>query len=269
MMASPNNQVLPAYINLQACVELTSETFLEHTLLALVGEIARQVFRCKYTDLQRSDPASGNPLLSGDSLFEEFVEVARLIHGRTHSRGGAVPAPLGFPEFLEFARDLLPVVRLRGWGNVALFYDDANRLPRDLSVGLLVSNEEALNSAGVISVYVASPEMVEAFGPLRERFGRELPLGPFPSIRDLRRLLALYCFNDLQRVEDVPVAVPALEMLWNLTGGQPYAIQLLAGGSFDVACAEQAAEVGAGHVARAYEALRGERPQLFAGAQAG
>jgi serine/threonine protein kinase len=265
LMGSPNNQVLAAYVNLQACIELTSETFLEHTLLGMVGEIARQVFRCKYTDLRRADPAASNPLLRGDALFEAFVHVAGLIHDRTHSRGGVAPRPLDFPEFVQFTQDLLHIIRLRGWSNFALLYDEANRLPRDLSVDLLVSNEEALNSAGVLCVYVASPEMVEVFGPLYETFGRELRLGPFPSIHDLRRLLACYCFNDQQRIEDIPVTVEALELLWGLTRGQPYPIQMLAGRGFDMAAAEQAEAVGADHVRRAHNALRGERPQLFVG----
>jgi hypothetical protein len=229
----------------------------------MLGEISREVFRCKYTDLLRPDPEAGNPLLRGDKVYEEFIQTGRLIHGRTQSRGGVAPAPLHFPEFVQFARDLLHIVRLRGWARVAIFYDEANRLPRDLSVNLLVSNEEALNSSGVISVYVASPEMVEAFGPLYETFGRELRLGPFPSIRDLQRLLACYCFHDPQRVADIPVTVPALEMLWSVTGGQPYAIQMLAGRSFDFASEAHAAEVSVEHVRRGHEALRAEMPQLF------
>ena len=261
--SSPENHVLAAYVNLQACVELTNETFLEHTLLALLGEIARLVFRCKYHDLQQPDPAAGNPLLRGDRVFEEFVRTAGMVLGRTQVRGEVAPAPLRYPEFVQFTQDLLHVVRLRGWANFALFYDEANRLPHELSVSLLVSNEEALNSSGVISVYVASPEMLEAFAPLYETFGRELRLGPFASIDDLRRLLASYCLNDEQRVEDVPVTAEALQLLWQMTCGQPYPIQLLAGRSFELACSAKAAEVGAEHVARAHQALRAEKPHLF------
>src|SRR5262249_50776749 len=145
-----------------------------------------------------------NPLLQGDRVFESFVHTYELIEGRTHVRDGVAPAPLRPLEFVQFTQDLLEIIRLRGWGKVLLLYDEANRLPRDLSVDLLASNEEALNSSGVMSVYVASPEMVGNFGPLYEKFGRELHLGPFASITDLRRLLACSCYNDPAREDEVP-----------------------------------------------------------------
>jgi hypothetical protein len=111
--------------------------------------------------------------------------------------------------------------------------------------------------------------MVQAFGPLHDTFGRELRLGPFPSIRDLQRLLACYCLNDPQRVDDIPVTVGALELLWNLTAGQPYAIQMLAGRSFDMAYEKQAPTVAEEHVRCAHGALQGAMPQLFTDAAAG
>jgi serine/threonine protein kinase len=264
LMGRPNNQVLATYINLQAYKDLTHETFLEHTLLSVLGEIARQVFRCKWSDATQGESAAGNPLLAGDRVFASFVRICRAINERTQARQGVVPAPLRFQEFEQFTRDLLELVRLRGYGNFVLVYDEANRLPRDLSVNLLVSNEEALNSAGVISVYVASPEMAEAFRPLYESFGRELPLGPFPSIADLRRLLACSYFNDPSRAEDIPVSAEALEMLWNVSRGQPYLIQLLAGRSSVLAYREEAGAVQARHVTEAHEALKAERRLAFA-----
>jgi hypothetical protein len=263
IMGSPRNQVLVVLSNLQAYGNLTADTFLGHTLLALVGEIARYVFRCRYSDLLQPDPAAGNVLLRDDPVFRQFIRTTGMIHERTQTRAGVAPAPLQFAEFEQLTRDLLHLVRLRGWARVAVIYDEANRLPRDLSVDLLVSNQEALHESGVVTVYVASPEMVAAFGPLYETFGRELRLGPFPSIRDLQRLLACYCLNDPRRVDDIPVTVAALELLWNATSGQPYVIQLLAGRSFDLACEEQADAVGAEHVTRAQAALRREKPQLF------
>lgn len=52
--ADPNSKMLISYLNLQQCSELTIETFLEHTILNIVGEIARKVFGCRYTDLKRA-----------------------------------------------------------------------------------------------------------------------------------------------------------------------------------------------------------------------
>lgn len=260
---APGNQMLPAYLNLQNCPNLNVETFREHTLVNLLGEIARQVFRCKYTDLLRDDPTSAHPVLRGDSVFESFVHIFRLVTRRTHMRGDVAPPPLVRDEFTQFIRDLLEVVRLRGWTGFALFYDEANRLPQELSVQLLVSNEEYLNADGVVSVYVASHEMADAFHPLLEVCGRELVLGPFSSILDLKRLLSVYCFENPDRIDELPVTEEAIERLWEQTTGQPYQIQLIAQRSFGLARAEQASHVRADHVDQAFDFVRRDRPHLF------
>ena len=44
IMGCRRKDVLATYLNLQQCAKLTLETFLEHTLLNLIGEMARQVF---------------------------------------------------------------------------------------------------------------------------------------------------------------------------------------------------------------------------------
>src|SRR5262249_16108956 len=147
LMGRPGNQSLAAYLNLQQLLDLTVESFLEHTLLNLMGEIARQVFNCKYTDLMRPDARVGHPHLRDNLAFSSFAHVFRLVQGRTHARAAA----LRTAEFVQFTQDLLEIVRPCGWARFVIVYDEANRLPQELSVDLLVSNEEALNSADRLS----------------------------------------------------------------------------------------------------------------------
>jgi hypothetical protein len=96
-----------------------------------------------------------------------------------------------------------------------------------------------------------------------------LRLGPFAGIEDLRRLLARYCFDDVGRTGDLPVAAEAVERLWSVSRGQPFLIQMVAGRSFGRAAAQQAVGVAAGHVEEAYRELLAEKPQCFAEEQAG
>jgi hypothetical protein len=265
LMGSPGNRVLAAYLNLQQLVDLTVETFLEHTLLNVMGEIARQVFGCKYTDLMRADPPASHAGAGDAVAFDSFSHIFRLVMSWTQSGRGPAPTPLRSQEFVQFTKDLLEIVRRRGWGDVAIFYDEANRLPRDLSVDLLVGNEEALHAAGVISVYVASPAMIDKFRPVYDSFGRELRLGSFSDIDDLRHLLARYYFGDAGRVAELPVAPDAIDLLWKVTGARPFPIQLVAGRSFEYACGRKAHYVEACHVEEAYRALLSEKPQCFSG----
>jgi serine/threonine protein kinase len=260
LMGRPENQSLAAYLNLQQLLDLTVETFLEHTLLNLMGEIARQVFSCKYTDLMRPEPAAGHPHLRDNASFASFAHIFRLVQARTQS---ASPAPLRTGEFVQYVQDLLDIVRPLGWARFVIVYDEANRLPRELSVDLLVSNEEALNTAGVVSVYVASQGMVEAFEGVADSFGRRVHLGAFGGIADLRRLLARYCQDDAACMDDLPFTAEAVERIWAVTGGWPFPIQLVAGRSFDCASARQEQPVTAGHVEEAHQALRAEKPHWF------
>jgi serine/threonine protein kinase len=261
LMGRPGNQSLATYLNLQQLLDLTVESFLEHTLLNLMGEIARQVFSCKYTDLVRPEPAADRPHLRDNPSFASFAHVFRLVQARTK---GTTQTPLRNTEFVQYVQDLLDIVRSLGWVRFVIVYDEANRLPRELSVDLLVSNDEALNMAGVVSVYVASPGMAEAFEGIADAFGRQLYLGAFGGIDDLRRLLARYCCADAACVDDLPFRAEAVERLWTLTEGWPFPIQLVAGRSFEFARARQEQPVTAGHVDEAYQALRAEKPRWFA-----
>lgn len=259
LMGRPDNQSLATYLNLQQVLDLNVESFLEHTLLNLMGEIARQVFSCKYTDLMRPDPTSGHAHLRDNPAFGSFAHVFRLVQGRTHQEALA----LRTAEFVQFTQDLLDVVRPSGWARFVIVYDEANRLPKELSVDLLVSNEEALNSAGVVSVYVASAGMAQTFESVDDSFGRQVRLGAFPGIADLRRLLGRYCRDDASCVDDLPFTSEAVERLWAVTRGWPYFIQLVAGRSYERAHGEGEPRVQAGHVDSAYLDLRAEKPHLF------
>ncbi len=263
IMGKPGNDVLATYLNLQQCTQLTIETFLEHTLLNLIGEMARQIFHCKYSDLLRPNPIEGNERLRKDPEFGGFVDLFARVKERTHAQDGAKPSPLLASEFIQLSQDLVEILRAKRWRCCVIFYDEANRLPHELSVDLLASNEEILNSAGLISVYAASPEMEKSFENLRDVLGHHLHLGPFRSLEDLRRLLNRYC-RERHDLQDDPHTEPeAIELLWKHSQGLPYVIQLLCGMSFRLARQQHGPVVTASHVGQAYDQLRREKPQLF------
>ena len=262
IMGRAGNDILAVYLNLQQCTRLTPETFLEHTLLNVVGEMARQVFRCKYSELLQAIPAQGNERLRADRDFIIFVELFARIRERTHAVHGSDPSPLLATEFVQLTQDLLQLLRGKGWRRCAIFYDESNRLPHSLSVELLGSNEEALNAAGVTSIYAASPEMDDSFAQLGDVLGHHLRLGPFRSPDDMRRLLVRY-YGAEAGAGELPAEPAALARLWELSQGRPYFIQLLAGGGFKRARGEMSAVVGVQHVNGAHEDLRKDKPHLF------
>jgi|GEM_PF-6036278 len=263
IMGRPANDILAVYLNLQQCARLTPESFLEHTLLNVVGEMARQVFGCKYSDLLRPNPADGNERLRADRDFGAFADLFTRIRERTHTQHDAKTFPLMAGEFVQLAQDLFHILRAKNWRRCVLFYDEANRLPHGLSVDLLESNEEALSAAGVTSVYAASPEMEESFSQIRDVLGRHLRLGPFRSPEDMRRLLVRYYCAEAGGTAELPAEPAALARMWEISVGRPYVIQLLAGGSFRLARKAWSPIVLVGHVNQAYEELRREKPHLF------
>jgi hypothetical protein len=265
MMGKKGNQILATKLDLRTCRNLTSETFLEHTVLSMAGEIARQVFECKswiFSSLQT--PKHIQEKLRSDHSFEEFFNLYRHIIDRTHSHEGHTPSPLLRHEFAGFTKDLLQIMREEGWARFVIFYDEANKLPEDVSVDLLASNEEALKAVKVSSVYAASPEMADSFEQLSRSFEPHLLLGPFPRINDMMRLLARYYFDSLEKVDDsclerLPVTEEAVQAMWKFSGGRPYPIQVLAKESFRRAAAEAARIVSEMHVASSYRTLKTER----------
>jgi hypothetical protein len=263
IMGRPGNDVLAAYLNLQQCTELTLETFLEHTLLNLIGEMARQVFHCRYSDLLRPNPAVAHGRRHNDPDFVDFVDLFARVKERTHTKRGARPSPLLASEFIQLSHDLLQILRAKRWRSCVIFYDEANRLPPSLSVDLLVSNEETLNTAGLISVFAASPELEKSIDDLRDILGHHLHLGPFRSLEDLRRLLSRYCCEHPDQGGEPPAEPAAVDLLWKYSQGLPYAIQLLAGLSFRLAHDQRCPCVFARHVEQAYVKLHHERPELF------
>jgi hypothetical protein len=262
VMGSPGNNILAAYLNLQNCQRLTIKTFLEHTLLSLIGEVARQVFHCKYTELLGAGPSVTTTRLSADADFASFVDLFSRVKQHTHAAKETRASSLRAPEFIELSQDLLQILRAKQWRRCVVFYDEANRLPHNLSVDLLSGNQETLTRAGIHSVYAASPEMEKSFQDLGEICGHHVVLGAFRSFDDLRRLLVRYYFQSAPEDAEPPTAPGALELLWKYSRGLPFAIQWLAGESFRAAHKQNSPVVEVSHVEQAYDELRRAKPQI-------
>lgn len=278
----PHSDLLAGYLNLQQFSELSLTTFLEHTILSIIGEMARKVFQIRYSDLRSRDPAKARPELADDASFQGFVNIFRLVRERMydsvrdaredsdprHNRGNRTP--LDMHDFEQFCRDLLEIAEGAGRKTFVMFYDEANRLFYDevdegrkrISAELLESIAEALTDSGLVGGYVASPAMVDDFRRLTI-FGEELPLGPFETFEDMQRLMSRYYFDDVSCVDDLPVSESAMNAIWRVSRGEPFLIQLLADTSFRLALQERTNLVVDRHVDDAYSALRRERPNAF------
>jgi hypothetical protein len=198
LMGRRDNSVLAAYLNLQICQDLQISTFLRETIDHMIGEIARQAFRCKATEIMQRNPGEGNSVLQSDTQFRDFVQICRLARRRSYPSEHAPRRLLDSHDFVCIVNDLLDIVRAKGWSSFAIFYDEANRLPGSFPTEILSSNVEALDKAGVVSVYAASPEMASSFKPLHESFPEQIHVRPFTSFEDIaevaRTLLLRRCF---------------------------------------------------------------------------
>jgi hypothetical protein len=274
--------LLAGYLNLQQFSRLSLTTFLEHTILGIIGEMARKLFQIRYSDLWRRHPERARPELADDDRFQSFVDIFRMVRERTHEaerdcdedpdsesheRKGE---SLNRHDFEQFCRDLMDIAEEAGRRAFVMFYDEANRMFYDeadreikkIPVKLLESIAEALMDSGLVGGYVASPAMVGEFRRLAI-FGKELQLGPFETFGDMQRLLARYYFDDVSRVGQLPVADDAMDGIWRLSRGEPFLIQLLADRSFRLALSEGTRGVTRQHVDDAHMALRIERPSAF------
>ena len=210
--------------------------------------------------LARENPFELHPELQNDAAFVDLLELYRQAAERTHTRGGNTPSELKPYEFERFIVDLMDTMRQKGWTDVIIFFDEANRLPVDLSVEFLTWNVESLNRAGIVTIYAANPEMARKFD---QWSNREIHIGPFLKVEDMLRLLSRYYFGDGSQNPELPVSPSAIVKLWESSGGIPYRIQHIAGQSFSYANGDGANRVEELHVERAHRELLTRKPELF------
>lgn len=261
LMGRPGNDVLVGKLNLESCQNLTIATLLGHTLLNLIGEIARQVFGCHYSTLLLAKSAA-KERLSQDPAFVSLLDLHRLILERIRS-GQDTSDSLLPKEFIAFCAELLDLIAIRGWRSCAMIYDEANHLAKDLSIDLLMNNMEVLSSAMIVTVYAASPVMATSFEALSAYLPRRVPIGPFKSHMEMRQLLARYYHNDPNCLGDLPITSDAQELTWETSRGTPFRIQCLFAFAFGHARQQEAHLITTEHIGRALADLRQELPQYF------
>jgi hypothetical protein len=154
------------------------------------------------------------------------------------------------------------ILHEKGWHHFFVFYDEANRLPLDLSVDIVASNEEALCAAGVVNAYSTAPN-ASVLSQFTGVFGHQIRLRPFQSVDDLRELLYRYYFPNEKKTCALPATENAILAVWEMSRAQPYQIQLLAGNAFRLAHEEGSNLLHSRHVLTVAEVLRKELPHVF------
>jgi hypothetical protein len=262
VMGAPGNQILVGKINLESCENLTISTFLSHTLLSMLGEIARQVFGFPYSALLSSRPPTERPN-SLDSAFYALADMRRVVGERAHSEREAGAIALVPQDFQRLTAELLDLIAVKGWSEYLMIYDEANRLATDLSVSLLMTHLEVLNSSRLITAYAASPEMAGSFGPLAKHLLCKVRLGPFRSNTEMRKLLGRYYYDDASRTRDLPITAEAERLVWDISAGMPFRIQCLFAYGFANARRGHHHRVDVGHIEEALRDLRRDLPEYF------
>lgn len=254
---------LSSYVNLEQGVQLNVRSFMEHTLLCIFGEMAREVFGCRYSDLLQNEIGGALSHLAKDADFAQFRKIFSLVTNYTHSDKERRNQTFVIHEFVRFVNELLEICVTKGFGSFTMFYDEANRLPKDISVELLNNLGEALSQTGLIGAYVAGPQMGSHFVDLPGLASNQIRIGAFQSDVEMRNLLIQYYFDYSERSDRLPIADSAVQRIWEVSEGKPYLIQLLASGAFGEAARDDAIEVDDNHVRRAYSIVNTERPEAF------
>jgi GTPase SAR1 family protein len=258
-----SSPMLLSYLNLQQYSKLTIETFLEHTILNMIGEIARKLFACRYVDLKSSDPTDRYPELRGDSQFKVFHDLYRHVSSLAHDNNSNSQVNSISREFVYLTQDLLDICSSRERHGFLMFYDEANRLPLDISGDLLISIGETLSETGVTGAYVASPQMATHFAKVEQLFGSRLAVGPFHDPDEMQQLLSRYYHDDKSYSQSLPISQAALDEMWTRSNGLPFHIQLIADQSFRIARTLRAERIEYQHVLLAHEKLLVDRPAAF------
>jgi TIR domain len=251
VQSDEGKRMLGVYTDLAGYPFITPNSFLAHTLIRCTGHISREIFKCNYTHLS-NEPYNRHPHLEHDHAFGDLYKLHSHLVNRTHKRKDTIPTELRPEEFEEFIEDLVDIIRRKGWSDLFLFYDEANRLPAELSIEFLTWNVEALNRSGITSIYVASPDVAER---LDHWSGRDIRIGPFSKKGDMLQLLARYCCHDTSLKDQLPVDARATDRIWELSTGLPYWIERISEESFKSAIEHNGKIVRTQHVNQAHAKL--------------
>jgi hypothetical protein len=258
-----SNRKLCSYVNLEQGVQLNLRAFMEHTLLCVFGEMARNVFGCRYSDLLQTESFPVNNNLQDDPDFDRFQRLFRVVSNYTHKEHNQRIQNFLVHDFVSFVNELLEISKRKGFESFVMFYDEANRLPSDISFELLGNLGECLNQTGLIGAYVVGPKTGNQLLALPGLAGNEISIGPFKSDDDMRCLLRLYYFGSDEVSAQLPITNEADTKIWEVSQGKPYLIQLIASAAFGQATRDKSTYLDEKHVDAAYEIIRNERPEAF------
>lgn len=262
VMGAAANNILVGKLNLESCENLTISTFLSHTLLSMIGEIARQVFGFPYSALLSPRTLSDRTTPT-EPAFQSLADIRRVMGDRAASEGGSGSISLVPQDFLRLTAELLDLIATKGWSGYLIIYDEANRLATELSVSILMTHLEVLNSSRLITAYAASPEMAGSFGALAKHLLCKVHLGPFRSHDEMRQLLGRYYYDDITRTEDLPITTDAERLVWEISEGMPFKIQCLFAYGFARARRARDARLDSPHIEAARIALHRDLPEYF------
>jgi hypothetical protein len=261
IMGRRHNDLLVGKLNLESCEDLTLNTFLGHTLINMIGEIARQVFGCRYVDL-RTPTSLVRQTLAADPAFQSLLNVHQFVLERTLGASDAARSIVAH-EFTRITAELLELIANKGWSGYLMIYDEANHLAEELSIGLLMNNLELLSSARLTTVYAASPQMASSFDGLSAYLPRKVRLGAFDSVLELRQLLGRYYHGDASRIDDLPITRGGERRVWQLSKGMPFRIQCLLGYGLDYAHRRHEPKLTPRDVNQAWAMLQQTLPEYF------
>jgi hypothetical protein len=172
LMARSGNDILPIYLNLQQLPKVAPESVRAHVLMAMLGDVARMVFACKYTALMsRAVDAE----LLNDPAFASLLDLADLLRNRLRDRSAR---PITESEFVRFNHQLADVLESKGWQKRIVFFDHTERLGENAASQVLVSRDDSLSACGLAQVFLLKEEDSEVVNHLGKEIGFQIVLRP-------------------------------------------------------------------------------------------
>ena len=257
------NDILVGRMDLDAIDTETIDAFLGHTIIYMLGEAAWALFKIQYANLRQDLSHVAKPLRK-NTEYLQMRNLCTLVETEVFYDAKQTSRPLTASLFIQYTRDLLRIIRNKGWSRFVMFYDEANNMEdRMLSVKLLASNAKLLADSNLSCIFVASQDMADQLDGHEQSLGQELYLGPFESPVHMKQLLARYYFGDVSRIDELPIVQDALDKVWEYSKGIPFLMQHIFNSTFRIGHERQAAIIDTTHVEQAMKQLAKERQRYF------
>jgi hypothetical protein len=240
-------------MSLDANTDHNVEQFTQTVVLRIISKIGQSIFSKKYSDLVYDLAKPRN--FTDD--YNQLLNILELARGENRELGTSSKSGLGISwvakagvedgrstqvsvgklthsEILFLLEELVDFLKNKNIYKFVLFIDEGNKLALVSNAQIIRENLKLFSASGLQFCFVRTTEVINTVTESREVFLNKIEVGPFESRDSINTLITNYLATiDYKKDSNkIYFSENAIDTIWKLSKGSPYAVQLLCSQSF-------------------------------------